>query len=92
MSGNTHTSNCACYGYIKNLGKWIIDEEAASVVCGIFQMCMDGKGLYEIARCLAERKVEQPSYYLAKKGWKTISQIAIITMPILCKGIPLPRY
>ncbi len=30
-------------------------------------MCMDGKGLYEIARCLAKRKIDQPSYYLAKK-------------------------
>lgn len=71
MSGSAHTSNCACYGYKKdpeNPDKWVIDEEAASVVREIFQMCVDGKGPYEIARCLAERKVERPSYYLAKRG------------------------
>ena len=52
----------------ENPDKWVIDEEAASVVREIFQMCVDGKGPYEIARCLAERKVERPSYYLAKRG------------------------
>lgn len=53
---------------IRDPDKWVIDEEAASVVREIFQMCVDGKGPYEIARCLAERKVERPSYYLAKRG------------------------
>ena len=71
MSGKAHTSNSPCYGYVKdpeNPDHWVVDEEAAAVVRRIFQMSIDGKGPYEIARCLAESKVERPSYYLAKKG------------------------
>lgn len=71
MSGKAHTSNSPCYGYVKdpeNPDHWVVDEEAAAIVRRIFQMSIDGKGPYEIARCLAESKVERPSYYLAKKG------------------------
>lgn len=52
----------------ENPDHWVVDEEAAAIVRRIFQMSIDGKGPYEIARCLAESKVERPSYYLAKKG------------------------
>ncbi len=74
MRGNTgkhHTSNVPCYGYMKdpdNPSRWIIDEEAAAVVRRIFQMCVDGKGPWEIARILANEKVERPSYHWARMG------------------------
>ena len=71
MSGKAHTSNIPPYGYLKdpeNPDHWIIDEEAAAVVRRIYQMTIKGKGPYEIARELAEAKVERPSYYLGKKG------------------------
>ena len=57
MSGKAHTTNRCCYGYKKsaeNPDKWVIDEEAAEVVRRIFNMCLNGKGPYQIARELAE--------------------------------------
>ncbi len=48
--------------------KWIIDEEAAEVFRRIFNMCLNGKGPYQIARELAEDKVERPQYYLGIRG------------------------
>jgi hypothetical protein len=67
-------SGTPIYGYTKDKSensdknRWIIDEEAAAVVRRIFQMTIDGKGAYQIARTLAEEKVDKPSYHLAKNG------------------------
>ena len=47
------TTNCAIYGYKKdpeNKYHWLIDEEAAAVVRRIFQLTIEGKGPYDIAR------------------------------------------
>ena len=66
-----HTTNHAINGYRKNpedKSQWLIDEEAAAMVRRIFRMTIDGKGPYEIARILANEKVERPSYYLAQHG------------------------
>ena len=52
----------------ENPDKWVIDEEAAEVVRRIFNMCLNGKGPYQIARELAEDKVERPEYYLGIRG------------------------
>ena len=71
MSGKAHTSNIPPYGYMKDPEKpdhWLIDDEAAAVVRRIFQMTIDGKGPYIIARELSDEKIERPSYYLGKKG------------------------
>lgn len=71
MDGSHHTTNHAIYGYRKspeNPSQWIIDEEAASVVRRIFQMTIEGKGSYQIAKILTDEKIERPSYYLAKRG------------------------
>ncbi len=71
MSGKAHTSNRCCYGYKKsedNPDKWEIDEEAAEVVRRIFNMCLNGKGPYQIARELAGEEVERPEYYLGSRG------------------------
>ncbi len=71
MSGKAHTSNVPPYGYLKdpeNPEHWVIDPEAAAVVRRIFQMAIDGKGPYTIARELAANQIERPSYYLGKKG------------------------
>ena len=47
------TTNCAIYGYKKdpeNKYHWLIDEEAAAVVRRIFQLAIEGKVPYDIAR------------------------------------------
>ena len=59
------------YGYKKhpdNKDFWIIDEEAAAIVRRIFQLTMDGKGLYQIANILTLEKILVPSHYLKKSG------------------------
>ena len=71
------TTNCAIYGYKKdpeNKYHWLIDEEAAAVVRRIFQLTIEGKGPYDIARILFEDKVETPAVYFGKQGkgiWKS---------------------
>lgn len=65
------------YGYLKDpedKEKWIIDEEAAAIVKRIYQMCMEGKGPYQIAQILTEEEIDIPAYHLQKMGfglWKT---------------------
>ena len=89
MSGKAHTSNSPCYGYVKdpeNPDHWVVDEEAAAIVRRIFQMSIDGKGPYEIARCLAESKVERPSYYLAKKGIGNHQSDCVYNNPYMWRG------
>ena len=66
-----HVSSCPPYGYLKSAedkNQWIIDEEAAEIVREIFQMTIDGKGPYQIAAILKERKVDMPAVHLQKKG------------------------
>jgi DNA invertase Pin-like site-specific DNA recombinase len=63
-----HMTNSAVYGYRKSLDDrnlWLIDEEAASIVRRIFQMTIEGKGPYQIARTLTDEKVTRPSVYVA---------------------------
>jgi DNA invertase Pin-like site-specific DNA recombinase len=65
------TSNTPPYGYMKDPAdkyKWIIDEPAAEVVRRIFQLAMDGLGVFQIGRVLTEEKVERPAYYAGKNG------------------------
>ena len=59
------------YGYVKSeadKNQLVIDPEAAEVVRQIFQMCMAGKGPYQICCALKEAKVPIPGYYHAQKG------------------------
>ncbi len=59
------------YGYMKNPDnhkRWVIDEEAASVVRRIFQMAIDGFGTEEIASALERDKILTPTNYWASKG------------------------
>lgn len=57
------------YGYRYDEDKqWIIDPDAAEVVKRIFQLTIEGKGPTQIARILAEDRIERPSYYLATHG------------------------
>lgn len=57
------------YGYRYDEDKqWIIDPDAAEVVKRIFQLTIEGKGPTQIARILAEDKIERPSYYMTTHG------------------------
>lgn len=88
MSG-VHTSNHCLYGYKKDTEdntKWLIDEEAAEVVRRIYRLCVAGKGPYDIARILAEEKVERPSYYQAKRGIGTHKTCADMDNPYMWRG------
>ena len=59
------------YGYrccAEDKKQWEIDPEAAEVVQHIFRLTIEGKGPCQIARILAEEKIERPAYYLTVKG------------------------
>lgn len=59
------------YGYIHDPDcreTWIVDPEASIIVKRIFNMTINGKGPYQIARTLQSEKILCPSYYLAQKG------------------------
>lgn len=79
LRGNAgkHTTNNVPYGYKKSpddKNQWIIDENAAPNVKRIFQLCIEGYGIADIARILRESKIETPSYYWGSQGignWKT---------------------
>jgi DNA invertase Pin-like site-specific DNA recombinase len=61
------------YGYRKdpqNLKRWIIDEEAATVVRRIYRMYLDGWGIEQIAAQLESEKVLAPNHYAAVHGYK----------------------
>jgi len=63
-----HMTNSPIYGYKKSLedkNKWLIDEEPAAIVRQIFQMTIDGKGPYQIARTLTDEKILRPTAYIA---------------------------
>ncbi len=57
----------AIFGYKKDEnGQWIIDEESASVVRKIFQLCIDGYGVQMIANYLFAKKIKTPTAYTGK--------------------------
>ena len=63
------------YGYRKdpeNKKRWIVDEEAATVVKRIFALCLDGYGPSQIARILKADKVLIPTAYWQAQG-KTVN-------------------
>ncbi len=66
-----HVSPSVPYGYLRDQNdkqKWIVDEEAAAVVHRVFQMIIDGHGLYQIANILTAEKVLIPSAHWKKIG------------------------
>ena len=71
------TSNSAIYGYKKDpedKDHWLVDEEAAAVVRRIFQLTIEGKGPYDIARILFDDKIDTPAVYFGKQNkgvWKS---------------------
>lgn len=63
-----HMTNAAVYGYIKSpddKNLWLIDNEAAHIVRRIYEMTIDGKGPYQIARIFTDEKILRPSAYIA---------------------------
>ena len=59
------------YGYIKNPDDprfWVVEPEAAEVVCRIYRMALEGYGLAEIAARLAADGVVNPTYYWRSRG------------------------
>ena len=70
-NSGVHISAQPVFGYQKDPAdkhKWVIDEEAAEVVRLIYQLCIDGNGVQQIARILSKRQIETPAYHAAKKG------------------------
>jgi len=65
-----HMTNSPIYGYKKSAedkNQWMIDDEVAANVRRIFQMTIDGKGPYQIARTFSDEKILRPSAYVAMR-------------------------
>jgi DNA invertase Pin-like site-specific DNA recombinase len=65
-----HCTGSIPYGYLHdpdNRQNWLIDEEAATVVRKIFQLVIEGNGVYQIAKILEQEKIMIPTAH-----WKAI--------------------
>ncbi len=63
-----HMTNAAIYGYRKShddKNLWLVDSEVAHIVRRIFDMTIDGKGPYQIARTFTDERILRPSAYIA---------------------------
>ncbi|MBR2591067.1 MAG: recombinase family protein [Clostridia bacterium] len=66
------------YGYIKspdNREQWVIDEEAATVVRYIYDLCLQGLGNGRIATRLEKEGILSPTAYYHSKGQRTQHQL-----------------
>ncbi len=72
-SNGKRVSPMVPYGYMKNPNnkeEWLIDEPAAEVVRKIFDLCLSGRGVLQIAKQLENEKILIPTAYRASKGLK----------------------
>ena len=71
MEAGYHCSGSIPYGYLHDPDdrqQWIVDSQAAEVVRRIFQLVIDGKGVYQIANILAADKVPIPTAHYRETG------------------------
>ncbi len=71
-----HMTNTAIYGYRKSpddKNLWLVDTEAAHIVRRIYEMTIDGKGSYQIARTFTDEKILRPSAYIALRDGHEIA-------------------
>jgi len=70
MSGKRLTFR-PIYGYAldpSDRNKWVIDLEAAEVIRRMFQLTIEGKGPFEIARIFTSEGIDRPTIYMYKRG------------------------
>ncbi len=71
-----HLTNAALYGYRKSpedKNQWLVDNEVAHIVRRIFEMTIDGKGPYQIARTFTDEKILRPAAYIAiRDGYECV--------------------
>ena len=68
------------YGYLRDpqdKKKWIVDEEAAKVIQRIYDLCIAGKGMSQIARILWKEKVMTPTAHARSIGLKTSQKLGV---------------
>lgn len=71
-------TNIPIYGYKKDpadKNKWIIDEEAASVVRRMFQLAANGYGPGKIATIFTRERIEAPGYYMSHHHYKKLHAV-----------------
>jgi DNA invertase Pin-like site-specific DNA recombinase len=73
MAEGKHCTGSIPYGFLHDPAdrqKWIIDEEAAKVIRRIFQLVIEGHGVYQIAQILERDKVLIPTAHWLEMGAK----------------------
>ncbi|MDR3246557.1 MAG: recombinase family protein [Prevotellaceae bacterium] len=71
MAAGYHCTGSIPYGYMHDPDdrqKWIVDETAAKVVQRIFQLIIEGNGVYQIANILEHEKVLIPTAHWENLG------------------------
>ena len=66
-----HCTGAIPYGYIHdptNRQNWLVDEEAAKTIRHIFQLVIEGNGVYQIAKILEQEKVLIPTAHYEALG------------------------
>ena len=71
--------------------KWLLDPEVADVVRRIYALTITSKGPCDIARILAEEKIERPSYYLSARGIVNYTNSHDLTTPYAWSGNSIAR-
>ena len=77
MEQGFHVSGSIPYGYIHNPDnrqEWLLDEEAAKVIRHIFQLVIEGNGVYQIAKILEQEKVLIPAAHTQSIGAHSTSR------------------
>ena len=74
-------SSSVPYGYLRSPDKknaWIIDEEAAKVVRYIYDLCLQGFGIGQIATKLEEEQIPNPTAHFISMGIKTRNPLRVL--------------
>jgi hypothetical protein len=89
MAEGKHCSGSIPYGFLHDKTdrqKWIIDEEAAKVIRRIFQLVIEGNGVYQIALILEREKVMIPTAHWLAMGAKENVRNASFKDPYMWRG------
>jgi DNA invertase Pin-like site-specific DNA recombinase len=89
MAEGKHCTGSIPYGFLHDKNdrqKWVIDEEAAKVVRRIFQLVIEGHGVYQIAFILEREKALIPNAHWLEIGAKDNVRHTSFKDPYMWRG------
>jgi hypothetical protein len=89
MAEGKHCTGSIPYGFLHDKTdqqKWVVDEEAAKVIRRIFQLVIEGNGVYQIAFILEREKVLIPNAHWLEIGEKENVRNTSFKDPYMWRG------